>query len=508
MSYLKLVVLIVCLGALSACSTSSNGGGNTTPATPLVMDSAAGTVLFKGAPVAGATVTAYITNTSSTFQVTTTDANGNYSFTGLNPWGNTPDDFHIWVQKTGYGFYPTVGSAAKVTRADHTGDFMGNGVTDTPIYLTVIDYVAQKNLSLTAANFNAFDGSNPPAAVASTGQQTSYTAGDDGAIRHGVAWPASRFHDNQDGSVTDSLTGLIWIKNPACFTPTIWSAAVTDANQLASGACGLSDGSTAGQWRLPNLNELESLIDVSAANPAITPGSPFASLSAATYWTSTSYFGGQAGSPSAWVIRLSDGRYINDSTTNAKNSAANGVWAVKGTGSNARAQLQSTGMYVTFSTGDDGSVQAGVPLTYPRFVDNSNGTVTDTVTGLIWVKQANCINQPWTAAIAAVSSLASGQCGLSDGSTAGQWRMPNRNEMQSLSDRMQTNEANFFSNVFMNRNNTVYQPAIFSNFVVSQYYWTSTTDAANTAEAWTVYSCDFGVYDTPKSQSGYTLAVR
>jgi hypothetical protein len=42
----------------------------------------------------------------------------------------------------------------------------------------------------------------------------------------------------------------------------------------------------------------------------------------------------------------------------------------------------------------------------------------------------------------------------------------------------------------------------------SQYFWTSTTDAADTGEAWTVFSCDFGVYDTPKSNVGYTLAVR
>jgi hypothetical protein len=44
--------------------------------------------------------------------------------------------------------------------------------------------------------------------------------------------------------------------------------------------------------------------------------------------------------------------------------------------------------------------------------------------------------------------------------------------------------------------------------VTFQYYWTSTTNAADISKAWTVFSCDFGTYDTLKDNSGYTLAVR
>jgi hypothetical protein len=513
MNHLRLLIATLCLGALAGCNTSdhTDPGGNTNPSQPLTMDTVSGTVLFKGSPLAGATVTAFLTNSSTVFQTATTDASGNYTFTNMNPWGNSPANFDIWVQRSGYGFYPTLAAAttgALVTRADHTGDYLGNGLTDVPIYLTVINDTAQKNLSLSGADFNAFDGTNPPAKVAATGQQTSLLSGDDASLHKGVAWPSPRFIDNEDGTITDRLTGLLWLKNAACFAPTTWAAALADANALASGACGLSDRSTAGQWRLPNLNELESIIDVSAANPAVSAGSPFTNVASAIYWTSTSYFGGENGSPYAWVIRLSDGRFINDNTDNDKTHAANNLWAVRGSGAGSPAQLQSTGMYDTFAAGDDGSLQAGLPLNYPRFVDNNNGTVTDTETGLIWLKQANCIDQPWSVAIATVNSLANGQCGLADGSSAGQWRMPNRNEMQSLADRMQTNESDFFNHTFLNLDSTVYQSPIFTNFVVSQYYWTSTTDAAVPTSAWTVFSCDFGVYDTPKAQSGYTLAVR
>ena len=86
--------------------------------------------------------------------------------------------------------------------------------------------------------------------------------------------------------------------------------------------------------------------------------------------------------------------------------------------------------------------------------------------------------------------------------------MPNRKEMQSISDRMESNHADFFDHTYLLRDNSLYQAAIFTNFMVSEYYWTSTTDAADPSEAWTVFSCDFGVYDVPKANAGYTLAVR
>lgn len=38
-------------------------------------------------------------------------------------------------------------------------------------------------------------------------------------------------------------------------------------------------------------------------------------------------------------------------------------------------------------TGQDGEIQAGVPWPSPRFTDNGNGTVTDKLTGLMWLKE-------------------------------------------------------------------------------------------------------------------------
>jgi hypothetical protein len=249
-------------------------------------------------------------------------------------------------------------------------------------------------------------------------------------------------------------------------------------------------------------------VDAAAANPAISAGNPFASVPGGIYWSSTSYYGGAGGSDKAWTIRLGDGRYMNDTVSNVKASASNVIWAVKGSGTGGAVQLQSTGFYLPYSAGDDGSVQAGILQIYPRFIDKHDGTIVDTMTGLFWLKQANCIHANWDDALTAIGTLASGQCGLSDGSMAGQWRMPNRNELESLADRAQTNMAQYFDYNYENKDGSTFQAPIFSNYVETQYYWTSTTDASDLTEAWTVYSCDFGVYDVSKSAVGYALAVR
>jgi hypothetical protein len=64
-----------------------------------------------------------------------------------------------------------------------------------------------------------------------------------------------------------------------------------------------------------------------------------------------------------------------------------------------------------------------------RYVDCGNGTVTDTVTGLIWLKNAACLGSAdWAAANVAAAALANGQCGLTDGSSPGDWRLPTKDE--------------------------------------------------------------------------------
>jgi len=504
-----LASLVAALTAV-ACGGGSGGNGQTDPVTSPPTNTVSGTVTFADAPVQGATVIAFETNTNSVAQSATTDANGNYEITGLMASGET---YQIFVQTPGYAFYPNVGTGAQVMRVDYTSQYTSsnlnsNGSPYTGVLLAVIDFDSQLNSPLSGANFDAYNGSNPLVYLASTGQTQSYAAGDDGADEEGVAWPAPRFVNNGDGTITDSLTGLIWLTSANCLGSTNWATALALVNALASGnsACGLKDNSIAGQWRLPNINELESLIDAANANPALPTGYLFTNvITSGNYWSSTTYDGNTS---SAWAIRFSDGSYVNDGVANEKANASNQVWAVKGVSSGV-GSLQATGQMIVYATGDDANVNAGVQISSPRFINNGNGTVTDSMTGLIWLKQANCIQGTWSSALTTIASLKTGQCGLTDGSAAGNWRMPNRHELLSLSDRALDNHAEFFNtNYIATATGLNNQGAVFGGtFMVNQYYWTSTTDAANTTQVWSVYSTDFGVYGAANSASQYSLAV-
>ncbi len=66
-----------------------------------------------------------------------------------------------------------------------------------------------------------------------------------------------------------------------------------------------------------------------------------------------------------------------------------------------------------------------------RYVDCGNGTVTDTVTGLIWLKSADCLgSQDWATANQEAAALKNGDCGgtLTDNSSPGDWRLPTKDE--------------------------------------------------------------------------------
>jgi hypothetical protein len=67
-----------------------------------------------------------------------------------------------------------------------------------------------------------------------------------------------------------------------------------------------------------------------------------------------------------------------------------------------------------------------------RYVDCGNGTVTDTATGLIWLKKADCLPETnWKAANQAAAGLKAGDCGLTDGSSPGDWRLPTKAEWEA-----------------------------------------------------------------------------
>lgn len=258
--------------------------------------------------------------------------------------------------------------------------------------------------------------------------------GQDGEYRAGIGWPVPRFHDNDDGTVTDKLTGLIWFKDADYFGEVVWEDAVAKARQLSSGKHGLKDGSQRGDWRLPNIRELFSLIDYGTGVPLIPENHPFLNVQTSIYWTNTSLI---AAPNLGWMMTLGIGPTVFDLKINP-----NRMWPVRGKSTNVPRTGQvtcwsQTGAFIPVcaGTGQDGELQTGVRWPDPRFTDNSDGTVTDNLTGLVWLKNADPFGfSTWQQALDQCNRLSSGQYGLKDDSKAGDWRLPNIKEIETLVD--------------------------------------------------------------------------
>jgi Protein of unknown function (DUF1566) len=123
--------------------------------------------------------------------------------------------------------------------------------------------------------------------------------------------------------------------------------------------------------------------------------------------------------------------------------------------------------------GQDGDIQAGVAWPTPRFTDRRDGTVRDNLTGLVWLKNADCFGSTaWMQALTLANALHDtgtpdplNDCSLVDGSVAGDWRLSNVKELLSLIDYGQFNPALPAGHPFLN------VPA-------TGDYWSSTTRMA------------------------------
>jgi hypothetical protein len=123
-----------------------------------------------------------------------------------------------------------------------------------------------------------------------------------------------------------------------------------------------------------------------------------------------------------------------------------------------------------------------------RFVDCGNGTVTDTQTGLIWLKDLSCfppIPMDYASANNAAASLRSGMCGLTDGSAAGSWRLPTREEWSGILKASCFTGGNLTlpdSSGYECFNTSISTP--WATGVRADNYWSSTTSADSRGAAY------------------------
>ena len=261
-----------------------------------------------------------------------------------------------------------------------------------------------------------------PYAVVGTGQTKCY--GDHGEIaapqpgqpyygqdaQHSVNPPSYKV--NGDGTVSDLVTGLMWIQDPG--SKKTFDQAVADTAKCRTG--------NYDDWRLPTIKELYSLIQLNGIDPDpmsrdASNLTPFIDCSVFKFTYSKEADGD----------RIIDSQFATCtkyvSTTMGGNATMFGVnfadGRIKGYPTTDRRRGEQKKYYVLYVRGnpDYGKNQ---------FKDNGDGTVTDEATGLTWMKADSGKGMDWPAALKYAENME--LAGHSD------WRLPNAKELQTIID--------------------------------------------------------------------------
>jgi hypothetical protein len=249
------------------------------------------------------------------------------------------------------------------------------------------------------------------------------------------------YTDNGNGTVTDNNTGLLWQKcsvgqnnDVACSgtaeTYNWFQASGTyDAayNPSTQNVCGALTLGGYANWHLPTKKELISIVNygIPVSEPTITSAF-FPNTVAYYYWSSTTV--AATFSPDEeWLVHFGSGTTL-------------------GTGKTEKFHVRCV----------SGEQPVAVLL------NNGNGTVTETKTGLIW-QQGETDSKTWVHALSYCEGLSLG--GHSD------WRLPNVRELESLFDDT--------------RDNPAIDTSFFPDASVS-FYWSSTTITSKPSGAWHV----------------------
>jgi len=284
--------------------------------------------------------------------------------------------------------------------------------------------------------------------------------GQDAEFKTGLSWPQPRFTLNGK-QVEDQLTGLCWTqKSNFAEFPLNWQESLDFIASMNRQAClGFSD------WRLPNRQELRSLLSFQNSRPALPEGHPFIDVFQGWYWTSTS----AAISPDhAWYVHMAGARMFYGGKDQSFL-----VWPVRSTGRGILAVTGQTKCYdekgnkiACSGSGQDGEYRFGCAWPQPRF-DARGDVIVDTLTGLGWAQQASLTEQPvtWAEALSVVAELNQHQ-------PHRHWRLPSINELESLVDCSRAKPALTTEQLFND---------------IKDVYWSSTTSLYEPDWAWALY---------------------
>ena len=247
--------------------------------------------------------------------------------------------------------------------------------------------------------------------VMATGQKTAYAPRDDGELQPGGEIAGVRFVSGTGAEadcIIDKTTGFMWPKNAKLFAKTSWDDSLNKINAMDSDSastgynlCGHKD------WRMPNANELETLVNYAeSSNATWLEAQGFENVERKDmYFTSTSYNLGQScAHDTAFTTSLDSGitggrnkskvgaptaEYYFQYAIPVRTADKDAPYQVPATGQNKVihqiSALCDGGINYTSPTGSDGDLQMGKKIPQNRFVSISGGEcIKDSLTGLVW----------------------------------------------------------------------------------------------------------------------------
>ncbi len=237
---------------------------------------------------------------------------------------------------------------------------------------------------------------------------------------------AASYTDNDDGTVTDNVTGIVWQQT----TDTDGDGDMDAADKLSASAAAaycenLSDAGY-DDWTLPTIKQLYSLIDFSGMDPS---GYEDSDTSGLIPFIDTDTFDFAYGDTEAGE-RIIDSQYASSTyyVSDEDGELLFGVnfadGRIKGYG------ITLHGQDKTFSVA---CMRENSSYGVNDFVDNGDGTISDNATGLMWAQDDSAADYPaglnWQEALAYTAAQNdAAYLGYSD------WRLPNVKELQGIVD--------------------------------------------------------------------------
>jgi len=290
---------------------------------------------------------------------------------------------------------------------------------------------------------------------------------------------SANYTDNGDGTVTDNVTGLVWMQT----TDTDGDGNIDASDKKSFEAAGTycENLSLAGydDWQLPTIKQLYSLMDFTGVDPS---GYESTDTSGLIPFIDTEYFDFAYGDTSS-NERIIDSQYAS-STLYVSESFEQLLFGVNFADGRIKGYgLSLFGRDKTFSVA---CIRENNTYGVNDFSDNGDGTIMDNATGLMWAQDDSGSDVPaglnWEEALAyAEEQNAANYLGYSD------WRLPNVKELQSILDYSRSPDTT---------DSAALDPVFNSTAITNEagetdygFYWSGTTHAN-----WT---------DTPGSAGAY-----